>query len=103
MPLVAVEGDTDTQDGCHGDNSGGGTYSIPASTQQSIMRVNGKKVITKGEPFSAHETAYAGDNSPCSPILRINGKPAVRSGDISRSSSCHTFSGIATNQSILKA
>jgi len=94
MPLIAVEGDYDTQDDCHIPPTGGGSYSITPVNLQNFVFINGKAVVLKGEDFPAHETAYAGDNSPCSQLVFINGIPVCRQGDVSRSSSCHTFSGI---------
>ena len=92
MPLIAVEGDYDTQDDCHDPPTGGGSYNLVSS--QNLVFINGKPVVLKGDPFPAHETAYAGDNSPCSQLVFINGIPVCMQGDVSRSSSCHTFSGI---------
>jgi|GEM_PF-3024972 uncharacterized Zn-binding protein involved in type VI secretion len=94
MPLIAVEGDYDTQDDCHDPPAGGGSYDITPIDLQDFVFIAGKLIVCKGEDFSAHETAYAGDNSTCSQLIFIAGIPVCREGDISRSSSCHTFSGI---------
>jgi uncharacterized Zn-binding protein involved in type VI secretion len=91
--LITVEGDYDTQDDCHDPPAGGGSYSITVNMQNFVFII-GKPVVCMGESFEAHETAYAGDNSSCSQLIYINGIPVCRAGDISRSSSCHTFSGI---------
>jgi len=96
MPLIAVEGDTDTQDDCHSPPSGGGTYSIPVTLQDFVF-INGKKAILKGQSFSAHETGYAGQNSTCSTLVFVENTPVTREGDVSQSSSCHTFSGITVS------
>ena len=92
MPKIAVQGDYDTQDNCHDPPAGGGSYSLQSS--QNFVFINNKPVILKGDAFQAHETAYAGDNSICSTLIFINGKRVCRAGDVSRSSSCHSFSGI---------
>lgn len=92
--LIAVEGDYDTQDDCHDPPAGGGSYPITPVDLQNFVYINGKLVVCKGEDFEAHETAYAGDSSICSQLVFINSIPVCRAGDISRSSSCHTFSGI---------
>lgn len=96
MPLIAVSGDADTQDDCHSPPSGGGTYTI-TGTLQTFVFINGKAIILKGQSFPAHETGYAGQVSTCSTLVFIGGVAVTRAGDISQSSSCHTFSGITVS------
>jgi len=96
MKLIAVEGDIDTCSDCPDPHLGGGSYVITPVDLQDFVFINGKLVVCKGEDFYAHcDTAYAGENSECSTLVFINGKPVCREGDVSKhSNSCHVFSGI---------
>jgi len=82
MSLIAVDGDTVTQEGAHPDGDGNvfgaGTYPITPITLQNFVYINNKLLVVNGQTYEAHGTATCIASSS---LVYIAGKAVVRDKD----------------------
>jgi len=95
---VIVAGDTETWTNCPDPHNGGGTGTI-TNTLNNVLRIHGKYVILKGQPYKGPDgcDGTAGTNGTCSTALKVGGVPVVLEGDAG-ADGCHGLLGAISDQ-----
>ena len=88
--LIVVAGDKEYAASISEEHGGGWGYITV--TNQDFVYVAGKRVVPKGQMFTAHCSASAGALSTGSGVVSVAGTPVCLNGDVS--SSNHSMSGI---------
>lgn len=78
MVLIAVDGDTVTQEDAHTPPAGAGTYPISPVTLQDFVSIDSKLVVPDQQTYEAHGTATCNASTS---LLFIDGVAVVRDND----------------------
>ena len=78
MALIAVDGDTVTQDDAHVPLAGAGTYPISPVTLQDFVYIKGDLIVPDQQTYEAHGTAICNASTT---LLFIDSVAVVRDGD----------------------
>ena len=89
MALIAVYGDTVTQDDAHEPPAGAGTYTISPVTLQDFVSIEGDLIVPDQQTYSAHGTNTCNASTI---LLFIESVAVVRDGDAV--SSHHSNTGV---------
>ena len=93
MALIAVDGDTVTQDDAHIPLAGAGTYPISPVTLQDFVFIEGDLIVPDQQTYEAHGTNTCNASTT---LLFIESVAVVRDGDTV--SSHHSNTGVDSIQ-----